>query len=392
MQVTSGQVGRVYVSHAWAGSRLRSAVRLALGTTLGVISLAVHVADLKGTPLAVATVLGGAVWIALFGVILGTLVRGGFRWPTWRESVPSLLLLVSVLIARFSWLGLFSGDVAVACFIAFYLIELRGVVRSSPGWYAALAIAGISILASLAMAEVEADHPNATIRDGGSALLWAMGQLFRFGVLVNERPVTQTGEFFGIVVIFAGVLFSAVMLSAVTAWVVQQGGQDHRERDEERYRRHVREALRDAGLLQDETVEHDEDIPRVFVDVEEVVGRIPRYWWRSRTAATREFLNAMPDDPGLTWLASSGGHSRKLVAVLHSTVLSAGEVDTDPGAGISVVVTAEQSGRWIDERAREGDVVVTGNVEHSEGLTERGVVVIAPSALASLGGPPTTTA
>lgn len=392
MQVTSGQVSRVYVSHAWAGFRLRSAVRLALGTTLGFVSLAVHVFDPQGVALVATTALGGVVWLALLGANLGMLIRGGFRWPAWRESVPSILLLVSALIAWYGWLGMLGGDVAVGCFIAFYLIELRGVVRSSPGWYAALAIAGISVLASLTMAEVEADAPNATIKDGGGALLWAMGQLFRFGSLIDERPVTQTGAFFGVVVIFAGVLFSAVMLSAVTAWVVQQGGHDHRERDEERYRRHVREALRDAGLLQDEAAEEDDDIPRVFVDVEEVVGRIPRYWWRSRASATREFLDGLPDNPGLAGLASSDGQPRELVVVVHSSVLSAGDVDTGSGPGPSVVVTAEASDRWIDDRVREGDAVVTGNAEHSQRLAERGAVVISPSALASLGGPPTTTA
>ncbi len=388
MQITSGQVGRVYVSHAWAGSRLRSAVRLALGTTLGVISLLAHVYDLSGLPV---DVLGGVVWIALLGVTLVMLVRGGFRWPAWREAVPAILLLASILVARFSWLGVFSGDLAVCCFIAFYLIELRGVVRSSPGWYAALAIAGISVLASLAMAEVEAEEPNATIRDGGTALMWAMGQLFRFGSLIQERPVTQTGGFFGIVIIFAGVLFSAVMLSAVTAWVVRQGGQGNRQRDEERYRQHVRDALREAGLLQDEVAEEEDDTSRVFINVEEVVGRVPRYWWRSRASATREFLEGLPEDMDLArGDAPDGG--RRVYAVVQAAVVDPGDVDTDPAPGLSVVVTTEETDRWIDGRVREGDAVVTGNAEHSARLAERGVVGISPIALASLADHLTDTA
>jgi len=389
MQVTSGQVGRVYVSHAWAGSRRRSAVRLALGTTLGAFTLVAHVYDLSGVPV---DVVGGVVWIALFAVTLAMVVRGGSRWPAWREAVPSILLLASVLVARFGWLGLYSGDVAVCCFIAFYLFELRGVVRSSPGWYAALAIAGISVLASLAMAEVEAEEPNATIRDGGTALMWAMGQLFRFGSLLQERPVTQTGGFFGVVIIFAGVLFSAVMLSAVTAWVVRQGGQGNRQRDEERYRQHVRDALREAGLLQDEVAEDEaDDTSRVFINVEEVVGRVPRYWWRSRASATREFLEGLPEVVDLArGDATDGG--RRVYAVVQAAVVPTGDVDTDPAPGLSVVVTTEETDRWIDGRVREGDAVVTGNAEHSVRLAERGVVVVSPIALASLADHLTDTA
>lgn len=388
MQVTSGQVGRVYVSHAWAGSRLRSAVRLALGTTLGVLALLAHVFDLSG---ALVDVLAGLVWVALFGVTLGMLAQGGFRWPAWREAVPSILLLASILVARFGWLGMFSGDLAVCCFIVFYLIELRGVVRSSPGWYAALAIAGISVLASLAMAEVEAEAPDATIKDGGAALLWAMGQLFRFGTLIQARPVTQTGGLFGVVIIFAGVLFSAVMLSAVTAWVVRHGGQGNRQRDDERYRQHVRDALREAGLLHDEVVEEEDVTPRVFINVEEVVGRVPRHWWRSRASATQEFLEGLPEDLDLAVGDASDGR-RRVYAVVPAAVVSPGDVDTDPAPGLSVVVTTEETDRWIDGRVREGDAVVTGNAEHSARLAERGVVVISPTALASLADHLTDTA
>ena len=93
----------MYVSHAWAGSRLRSAVRLALGTTLGAFTLVAHVYDLSGVPV---DVVGGVVWIALLAVTLAMVVRGGSRWPAWREAVPSILLLASVLVARFGWLGL----------------------------------------------------------------------------------------------------------------------------------------------------------------------------------------------------------------------------------------------------------------------------------------------
>lgn len=368
----------MYVSDSWAGSRLRSGVRLGLGSSLAAVALVGHLADPDAGTLQVYNAIGAVLWLALAGVVAFTLVQGRFGRAWWWESLASILLLVATLIAQFSILGDLSGDVAVVGYIIFYLIELRGVVQSSPAWYAALAIAGVTVVASLAMADVEAATPEGQISNGGEALLWAAAQVLRFGGLVQQRPVTSTGEFFGFIVILAAVLFSAVMLSSITAWAVRQST-NKRESDDERVRRQVRAVLVEAGVISEPEETEWEDVPRLYIDVDDVVGRQPRHWLRSRRAVTEEFLRELSGSQTLAQLRREVPPDTRVVAVLKSSVeVDAHDVELDDAIVVHVVEHHSVSD-WINDHARLGDRVVTGQARLVKELTEREVEVLSPT-------------
>lgn len=372
----------MYVSDAWAGNRLRSSVRLALGTALAAVALTAHLVDPSPEKLEVYYWIGGVLWFALAAVAVVTLVLGHFGWTWWRESLATIILLIATAVARFTVIGSYSGDVAVMGYIIFYLIELRGVVRTSPAWYAALAIAGVTVVASLAMADVEASSPQAQITNAGEALLWAAAQVLRFGGLVQQRPITATGEFFGFVVILAAVLFSAVMLSSITAWAVRQSA-NKRESDDERIRRQVRAVLVEAGVIGEPAETEDDDSPRLFIDVDDVVGRQPRNWLRSRRAATEQFLRELSGSRWLDDLLNDAPSGTRVIAVLKSSAgVDVGDVEVDDSIGIHVV-ERDSVASWIDDQARFGDRVVSGQPRLVNELTERQVEVISPMRLPS---------
>lgn len=364
----------MYVSARWTGNRLRSAVRLFLGILLIADTVVPDIIDVPPVDLVPYYVFGTIVWALLLVTVLWTLVEGRFAGRVWVEVLGSVALLAGAFIARFGLLGVWSDDAAVTGCIVFYLVELRGIIRSSPALYAALALAGVVFLAAVSMADAEEKQPGATINTAGKALIWGVGQVLRFGTLVNEKPTTSAGEFLGILVILSGALFAAVLISSITAWAVRQNDKAHSANT---VRQQVMEALIEAGLatephpLPDSTAES-----RVFVDVDHFVGSQPRNWFRSRVLASSDALNALRDG-AIAPILESDSRPRDLVAVLEGPSATFADAEYDDEWDFVRIDSGATADEWILKHATVGDVVVTGDAHLQRNLDKKGIPFLA---------------
>lgn len=361
-----------HVSAEWSGARLRSVTRLALGTGVAAAALAIDVVDPLPPARQIYYVAAVVLWLALAVCSMAFIWDGGGRWAAWQENLASLLVLAGAVIAGTGIAGVFGGDIAVVTYALFLVIELRGVVQTSPAWYAALSIAGVTLVASLAMADVEATSPKAQISNVGEALLWSVSQVLRFGALVQNRPVTTEGEFLGVFVILSGVLFSAVLFSSITAWAVRQGQRE--PVPGERVRDEVRAVLLEAGLLTlDTTGEREDGRLWALVDVDDIVGRRRRTWLRSRRRAVSEYLASLPDDDVL--IRSLGGDPGTMTVRCVLVSGTGPNLETDFAEPGRVVEVSDVSA-WIEDHVVSGDVVVTNRPDLAKALADRGVTVV----------------
>lgn len=370
----------MYMSARWSGGRLRSAIRLALGSALAAMAIVPDVLNVPRNLLAPYNIAGYILWILLACLVVATLVAGRFSRRSWVEVTATLIFLTTSVVSHFDLLGRWSSEAEVTGFIIFYLYELRGIVRSNPAVYASLALAGVVALASVSMADEEYNQPGATITSPGKAMIWGLGQVFRFGTLVDEKPVTSTGEFLGFLVILSGLLFTAVLLSTITAWAVRQSSE---RRESDSVRRQVMQALVDAGLVVDPWSPTGASTPsRVFVDVDHYVGSDPRNWLRSRVLASRDVLDELEN---ADLAALPGGNSRpwQLVAVLEGP---SGELAEDIGDNdwdFARIDAESSAADWILRHATAQDVVVTCDEKLRARLGDEGIPVVAWTALVS---------
>lgn len=356
----------MHVSSRWAGTRLRAAVRLVVGAALGAVALIPDFLDLgaeAAAPFRGATAILSAILLA---EAVALLITGRLRAAAWREVTPTVILLISVTITTFHLLGGWSGEVAVVGLIVFYAAELRMVVPARPAVYAALVIIGVVGVASLAMADSEAGAQSPEIRNAGDSLVWAVSQIFRAGVLVDVKPVTRTGQFLGFVVIAAGVFFAAVIFSAVTAWAVRER---QIAQDDARIREQVLAALREAGLVAPApSLAVAVSEPRVLLDVDDIVGRVPRMWFVPRPEAVGSFFE---DASSL-----SPRSDRRVVAVVTPDT-----VPTDSArdrSSLDLVVSTDGAVAWLHAQVRSGDIVVSGNRRVAEAALESGAHIVPP--------------
>jgi len=361
--------GTMYLSARWSGNRLRSILRLILGSAL---SLVVILPDVADTPISRATpffIAGSIFGLALLAVAIATLAAGKFKARAWKEVIATLVLLITSLINGVVPTWVWSDELAVAGFIVFYLYELRGIVRSNPALYAALAIAGIICVASVSMADAEEVSPDATITSAGVALTWAISQVLRAGAVVDVEPVTPAGDVLGFIIILSGVLFTAVLISSVTAWAVRKGSSSSADS----IRQQVRQALVDVGLVSDpHAPEEAESRRRVFVDVDHFVGSRPRNWWRSRILATEDLLNELVT-ADLADLAPEDGRPVILVAVLEGPSAELATDLRDPSWTFDLVEAGASADDWLLEHATPADLVITNDRHFAERLNDAGI-------------------
>ncbi len=367
----------MYATPTWAGLRFRSAVRLALGISLGLLGMVPHLLDLSWDQTIPYIVAGSLVVIALVSVVVLTLLREGFTRHAWAEVAPSIFIVVLVAVMCVPlWvtsgaLGPWSGDVLVIGFVIYYLAELRGVVKSHPTLYAGLAISGIVVIISLAMADVEAEAQNRRITNAGDAMLWALAQVFRSGVLVDVKPITPAGAVLGFVVILTSVFFAAVLFSAITAWAVRQGASRDRQASAgEAVRESVLAALREAGVIEADP-EPEVGTPRLWIDIDWIAGTRRGKWWFARHATAAEVLALLETAPDIREVPG-------VIAVVHGTADREWDIESTDSIQVEV---ASDVAAWMLEHARPGDVVVTGRRGLVDDLADAGIEVQAPGAL-----------
>lgn len=345
--------------------------------SLGLLAMVPNLLDLPWTQTIPYIALGSLVFIALVSVVVLTLVREGSTRRAWAEVAPSIFIAVLVVVMCGPlWVsvgvwGPWSGDILVIGFVVYYLAELRGVVKSHPAWYAGLAIAGIVVFISLAMADVEADASNRKITNAGEAMLWAAAQVFRSGTLVDFRPMTTAGSVLGFVVIVTSVFFAAVLFSAITAWAVRQGAnRDRQGSPDEAVRESVLAALREAGVIAPEP-DLDGSTPRIWIDVDWIAGTRRGARWIARHTSAAEVLALLEAAPDI-------GEGRAVIAVVHGTANREWEIESTDSIQVDV---AGDVAELILGKARPGDVVVTGRPDLVDGLAEAGIEARAPRAL-----------
>lgn len=367
------------VNAVWAGPRLRSAVRLTLGMGLAAVATIPVLLDIPRDRTAPLLIVGVLLTVALIASIVMTLRLEEYSRSAWLEVMPAIGLIIVLAVALVIPWEVFSpwvGDLFVIAFVVYYLVELRGVVKSHPAWYATLSLAGVVVLISLAMADVEAAVPGREISNAGQALLWASAQVLRAGSLVTYGPVTTMGAWLGFVIILSGVLFAAVLFSAITAWAVRHGHEEKGDSSRsggDGVGDQVMRVLRDAGVIGPESFKQPD--PLMYVDADWIVQRQKGGWWTSRERVTERYVARVR-------AGCSGFVPTEIIAVGHDAARPR-RLDSrnrDPfqaGEGPVVEWAADPAGLILD-RVRPGDTVVTGRRSLVERLAEDGVDIMTP--------------
>lgn len=391
----------MYVSEAWSGARPRRLVSLVLGALLVGLLATPYLRDFA--PDDTSLMSGAVAWDIAAVVVAALLVAYAIycfvKAPTWRqgllEALPSFLLL---LIPVPAWLGLEPALGLIPVLVAF-LLMIRDLARGHALAFSAIAIFGILLVSSIFMADVEEEAGEGRMRHWWQAMFWGAGQILRFDRGVNMyAPQTDLGKWIGIAVITSGVLFSAILLSALTSWAVNAASKG---KDDKVNRAFIAKAVDEAieralmamnrpdaaaayaaaamGPGESEPTA-DEGEQRVWIDVERIVGSQPFSWWHSRWISVPAYVERLREADPTALPTLLDGELALLVVVVEGRGCSEAEGESMTAAGQRLVVV-HAAGTTVDEiraRVRAGDVVVTDNPDLSRGLTQRGVRVMAP--------------
>lgn len=390
----------MYVSEAWSGDRPRRLLGLLVGA-LYVVLLAVPFLRDYTAEAATPWIIGAAI-VGL--VVLGTAVYSFIKARNWKtgilEALPALILLLTPVPYMLGW----QPEIGLVFVLVAFLLKIRDLARGHAMVFSIIAILGILVISSVFMADVEQEAGQSRMQHWWQAMFWGAGQIFRFHRSVSMyAPKTDLGNWIGLAVVAAGVLFSAVLLSALTSWAVNSArkGKDDKATAKliaSAVDRAVERALlatsgpEAAAAFSAASAAPPESAPepmpgerRVWIDVERVVGSGPLAWWQSRRVTVPAYVERLraSDPSALPTLVD--GERALLVAVVEGGGRSEaeGESVTASGQRLVVVHAPGSTSDEILERVRAGDVVVTDNPELLRDLGERDVTLVAP-----VGAPP----
>lgn len=367
----------MYVSAAWSGSNLLRGARLAVASGYVVAVSAPYLMDLtfvtdlaeRSDPAAARWYAVAAIaWTALLVTWLVRLIRARHRLRFVAESSATILILLTPVPV----LAHLSPVVFVLMVLVAFVIEVRHLARGNALAFALVTVVGVALICATAMADVENEETTGNIDNFFDSLLWAAGTVLRFDRFLDMDPTTVTGRILGVVIVIMGVLFAAILFTALTSWVI--GGR--RDDDESALRDTVAQAvdsavsrvLGRAVAQQLLAAEHDpahQPPPTLWLDVDRIVGTTPRVRWRMRSREIRRVVEFL--DAGGPWGPLLG------LPVGARTVCLVGEVlrDDTPGTGIDIV--RSPTAAYLVAEARPGDVAVTSRRRVRDDLEANGV-------------------
>lgn len=392
----------MYVSEAWSGDRPRRLLNLFVGGVFVVLLLIPYIDELppaEATPWLIAA---AVVAVVLLGLAAYQFVTARNRRTGLLEAMPDVLLVLTPVPALVGW----PTELGLIFVLAAFLISIRDLARGHAMAFSLIAVFGVLVITSFVLAEVEEEAAEGNMRNAWEAMFWGLGQIFRFHRSVSYfAPKSELGNFVGIAVVLAGVFFSAVLISAITAWAVNSTRKKSDTRhDDELIAKAVASAVERAvgGVLGPEAaakvaasfaVPQETGPParpgeqRAWIDVDRAVGELPFGWWTSRRIAVPDYLRDVREASDLPWGLGSA-ETPLLVAVVEGAGCAEpeGETTTASGARLIVVHAAQAAKRVggaatsavILERASAGDVVVTDRPDLAASLRQRGIAVVSP--------------
>lgn len=387
----------MYVSEAWSGDRPRRLLGLLVGA-LYVVLLAVPFLRDYTAEAATPWIIGAAI-VGL--VVLGTAVYSFIKARNWKtgilEALPALILLLTPVPYMLGW----QPEIGLVFVLVAFLLKIRDLARGHAMVFSIIAILGILVISSVFMADVEQEAGQSRMQHWWQAMFWGAGQIFRFHRSVGMySPKTDLGNWIGIAVVAAGVLFSAVLLSALTSWAVNSSRKKKDAKsDDKMIAKAVDAAVQRAigAVLGPEAAAaiataqaHEESEPsaqqgeqRVWIDVDHIVGSRPLGWWESRRVSVPAYVAELRASRQSSWPRVDEGMRPLLIPIVEGSGCAEPEGESTTAAGVRMIVVHAEgtADAEILERVREGDVVVTDRPGLAEALLERDVKVASPQTL-----------
>lgn len=345
-------------------------------------------ADLDGTRSMPWNIAGGIAWLAQLALLAWIGLRARFSLGRTTLMLSLALFLVAPIVA-------FATASAIAeafLFLVAYFLNVRVVARGWPMPFALLVIGGVLVFAGVVLEDVEDRAPDSSIATFGDAVVWGLGQVFRFQSLVDVRPVTPVGQFVGAVVIALSVVFAATLLTAIAAWSFGERQKQVSAHEEARWERAVRRAVRSAleqALGPDAVRPAAEDVAtrvdpsrerRVWLDLDRIAGSRPGALWMDRSVAIDTLVRDIEERPDRdAWRHLVGPDLRPRFIGLRDGAAGPAEASAPRDGSLVLLDIPDASVEDILARAEPGDLLVSSGSEAREKAQACDITLVSPA-------------
>lgn len=378
----------MYWSEEWSGVRLGRFARAILAVIFVLCLLAAQFLEVGTVARQVLWGVSAVIWVAILTAYIWRLVKSQNRRYYVTHSLTTPLLLLSPVPLLLQWPSVFFLVLVVAAFISM-VREMAGGQREV---FAYGAVIGVAIIAAIGMAFYEGRAEGGTIHTPGDAFVWAFTTVFRVGGVYQYRPDTDNGKVLGVVVVLAGAMFSALIISKFTSWLVGEREKKSGKMTPAEINQAIREGV--AAAMKEQApvgveegtslAEISSGAPRgtLWIDSANVVGSQPDGWWRDRTGATDRLIDQILADErdGAAW-GNSLGASQSLSdirIVLEGEARGSQKADgtTEGGVPLSIRRASGTADDYLASEAESADVAVTSDRVLRDRLRARQVIVV----------------